>query len=77
MTIHDHFEGSAHCVECGGKCQLTGDERKVTTLVRYICETAAFTGRASLGGLVDHALRDLDVDPHRFMARARQTCVKG
>lgn len=38
MGIHDHFDGSAHCVECGGSCKLTGATLTLTQLVRALCE---------------------------------------
>ena len=39
VTIHDHFDGSAHCMECRGPCQLTGESMFATYLVRAIVET--------------------------------------
>lgn len=35
VAVHDHFDGSAHCVQCGGECKLTGAERLATDLVRW------------------------------------------
>ena len=42
MKIHDHFDGSAHCSQCGGPCVLEGDDRAVTELLRSLFETAAY-----------------------------------
>ena len=42
MTIHDHFDGAGHCVECGGNCQLRGEDRALTELIRFTCEFFAF-----------------------------------
>lgn len=41
IVVHDQFDGSAHCIECGGDCRLTGIERAYTKLVRFTLEHAA------------------------------------
>ncbi len=46
FRVHDHFDGSAHCVECFGKCKLAGAELALTTLVRIIFESWAIHGQA-------------------------------
>jgi hypothetical protein len=46
MTIHDHFDGSAHCVECKGICALGGEEAALTGFVREVCEFFALQGKA-------------------------------
>lgn len=38
MNIHNHFNGSAHCVECNGSCCLTGMDKHLTQYVRYTME---------------------------------------
>lgn len=38
MRIHDHFSGSANCVQCKGWCKLTGDELQVTRFIRAALE---------------------------------------
>ena len=38
MVVHDHFDGSAHCIECAGSCLLVGDDRAITDLVRWTLE---------------------------------------
>lgn len=38
VVIHDHFDGCANCVECGGPCRLTGEQRLLTELIRWIFE---------------------------------------
>jgi len=70
LIIHDHYEGAAHCVECGGPCALTGDDLKVTNLIRAIVETAAFHGHG-FNWLARDALNDLGVDVDAACARAR------
>lgn len=40
-VVHDHFDGSAHCVECGGHCTLTGSDMAYTALVRALFEVDA------------------------------------
>ncbi len=34
--VHDHFAGSAHCVECGGHCTLTGADMAYTALFAVV-----------------------------------------
>lgn len=65
LIIHDHFDGSAHCVECQGPCNLGPDDYAVTQLVRYVFECGA-TG--SMG--MRSALRDLGVPLETFSKRA-------
>lgn len=74
MMIHDHFEGSEHCVECEGNCRLTGDDLAVTTLVRYVFESAAWTHR-HLGGLEAHGMECLGVEVRRFERRAKENAT--
>lgn len=73
MQIHDHFDGSMHCVECGGRCTLEGDERIVTELVRW---TLGFAEVAHNGWMWDSTRDTLKklVGPIRFgelQARAK------
>ena len=44
MTIHDHFKGSYHCIQCKGVCQLAGEDLRLTELVRAILETYFYRG---------------------------------
>jgi hypothetical protein len=44
VTIHDHFSGSANCLECRGFCTLVGDDLAVTKLVRFTFEQMQRTG---------------------------------
>lgn len=74
MMIHDHFNGSAHCVECQGQCRLTGDERAVTALIRFTLERLAYRDEGLSSFQVD-ALLQLGIDPGRFMLRARECCA--
>jgi hypothetical protein len=39
---HDHFDGSAHCIECGGDCKLSGCELAFTCAVRYVLESEVY-----------------------------------
>jgi hypothetical protein len=70
MMIHDHYDGMAHCVECKGHCQLSGDELNVTRTIRYLVESLAYQG-LGLGMMTRDALRDLGLDPERIWKRAR------
>jgi len=38
MIVHDHFEGSAHCIECDGPCLLKGEDRALTDFLRWTLE---------------------------------------
>jgi hypothetical protein len=42
FEIHDHFDGEAHCIECRGKCVLSGDSLELTRLVRKLCEFLSY-----------------------------------
>lgn len=44
MIIHDHFDGSARCIECEGPCRLRGTDLDVTVLVRFTLEREALDG---------------------------------
>lgn len=35
VEIHDHFDGSANCVQCGGPCHLKGELRLLTEMIRW------------------------------------------
>lgn len=67
--IHDHFDGSAHCVECGGTCQLGGAERTATELVRWLCEQRARVGHG-LNMLEAATIRGAGADPDALLNRA-------
>ena len=43
-TIHDHFDGADHCIECHGPCRLRRDDLALTRMVRYLLESWAATG---------------------------------
>ncbi len=78
MTIHDHFDGSAHCVECAGNCRLEGDDRAATNLVRAIFEYMAYLSRLSVlsrTSLIGSALVSLGVDVPNFSRRATDTIL--
>lgn len=75
--IHDHFDGSAHCVECKGPCQLTGAERIATELARWLCERYAINGWKELCVLERDTLEEAGVNPANFMKRAIETTPRG
>jgi len=70
MTIHDHFDGQAHCVECEGECQLDPEAIRVSSLIRYLLEQMA---RECIkpNVLGKNALIELGVDPYHAWSRAR------
>jgi hypothetical protein len=73
--VHDHFDGSAHCVECQGFCQLTGADMAYTALVRALFDGEAW-GEAlnspqEIPYIAIRQLRSAGVDTARFLARAK------
>jgi hypothetical protein len=74
MTIHDHFGGYAHCVECEGSCRLTGAELGYTALVRALFEGEWYGAQpiphAAVGQL---AYAGLDVRHFRERVKAMGT----
>jgi hypothetical protein len=73
MTIHDHFEGSAHCVECQGRCTLAGEELAVTSIFRYLFEyLQIWEWHNSVPPLMARPLLELGVPVDRFVERARK-----
>ena len=59
MKIHDHFDGSAHCVECRGFCQLRGDDRALTDLVRFTCDFFGYAHDGWMPNWVEQSLQEL------------------
>ena len=80
MIIHDHFDGSAHCVECGNKpCELRGDDRAVTDIVRWTLEFADSVHKGWMWGFQKDALSRILGGPatlEHFQTRARETGYK-
>lgn len=80
--IHDHFDGSAHCVECQGPCKLTGAARIATELVRWqFAQIARQKARNIVNGafldtmMVD-TLQRAGVEIGRFMERTKRNETK-
>lgn len=38
LAVHDHFDGSANCIQCGGPCELEGSDLFLTEIVREMVE---------------------------------------
>jgi hypothetical protein len=73
VEIHDHFDGSAHCVECGGECRLTGSNLAVTSLVSDIMDHTERAGRGWYGS-AQYILKQLLGERFESMReRARET----
>lgn len=73
MPIHNHFDGSEHCVECGGPCRLTGDSLALTRMVRCRLEREVYASkepRLSYGERA--ALRAAGYDPDVLIDAARK-----
>lgn len=41
MEIHDHFDGCAHCIECGGPCKLETQAFGISAFIRFTLESSA------------------------------------
>lgn len=70
--VHDHFDGSAHCVECGGDCMLKGSDMLATQLVRQVCEQAALNDEPLIE-YTANILRHAGLDVGSIMRRAIAT----
>lgn len=70
-VIHDHFDGSSNCVECGGECQLTGGNLLATQLARSLVEHAVISGQRVLG-MEAHYLEKAGYDPEQMLTRCQQ-----
>jgi hypothetical protein len=57
--VHDHFDGSAYCVECGGDCKLTGCELAFTSAVRFTLEAECYSEFIVFGMLESLFLKSL------------------
>ncbi len=74
-VCHDHFDGSAHCVECKGPCRLIGTEMAYTALVRAVFDNAAFLGIAPPYSMT-RQMEDSGVPVQNLWRRAKVTMVK-
>ena len=73
-TVHDHFEGSFNCVECGGRCKLTGSDLAYTALTRAIFEGEAFSGGTQrLPYLAEQQMIRAGVPVGKFRQRAKNS----
>ena len=70
--IHDHFDGSAHCVECDGPCKLTGDSLHLTQVVRAYFEECAITRRKPWPWMA-YYLKQTGLDINKHLRRAYQS----
>lgn len=70
--VHDHYGGSARCIECGGACRLEGAERVLTDVIRFYFEGEAITRRAGMAMSLSMQLAleraGVDIDRHRRRA---------
>ena len=73
IEVHDHFDGSAHCVQCGGPCKLTGALLFFTQLTRWLFECEVFQNRPLALGLMGQTLADAGVNIPAFKKRALET----
>lgn len=44
VDVHDHLDGSAYCVQCGGECKLVGEAMVLAGLVRTLFEGERYHG---------------------------------
>lgn len=64
-TVHDHFDGTNHCIECQGPCQLEGADYYLSQVILCVIESDSMS--IALRGL----LEDAGVQVEYFIARAR------
>lgn len=71
MTIHDYFDGTAHCEECGGPCRLDVEAVLTSNAIRHLSEALA---RAGYGPnmMIRDALQAFGVNVERYWDRARE-----
>ena len=74
MEIHDHFDGSSHCVECNGPCRLKDESLMLTRLVRYVFDLQASEGNKKPNGFLLVPFEYAGVDWRPFWKRALETC---
>jgi hypothetical protein len=72
MTIHDYFDGIAHCKECGGPCQLDEQAIAVSNALRHFAKALVLAGRGP-NMVITGALENLGVDPARWFNRAGES----
>jgi hypothetical protein len=72
INLHDHFDGSAHCIQCGGECRLSGAELALTEMIRWQFEAIA-RGAAFLSYAERSTLERIGVDIEAFMQRAMRS----
>ena len=72
MNIHDHFDGSAHCIECAGPCRLEGEALLATKLIRFILEQWA-VGYSTPNMLPTSTIKESGIDFENFKKRAKET----
>jgi hypothetical protein len=77
MPIHDHFDGSANCVECEGACSLSGDARWLTEMVRWLLAGRAHKGAPFLTVLEKGTIDAAGADSLRLITRAHETSRYG
>ncbi len=72
--VHDHFEGSAHCVECGGSCKQTGAERVLTNWARAAFEAESlYPKRCRISWSLIRAMEESGVNVNKMRRRASDT----
>lgn len=72
-VVHDHFDGSAHCVECDGDCRLIGSDLLATKLVRNWMEYVALQPKWWMPPGFESALEDAGVNVPQLKNRAIQS----
>jgi len=66
---HNHMQGSAHCVECGGACQITDPTQTAYTgLIRALFESEVW-GNHKIPYQAERFLREHGIDVDAFRRR--------
>ncbi len=72
LLVHDHFDGSAHCVECQGECRLAGHELFSTQIIRELCSISLYNNRPLSTSL---EMTIIDAIGHDRYCELRGRCV--
>jgi hypothetical protein len=72
VIVHDHMDGSAHCVECGGTCVLTGADLLVTRMVRFLLAQESISPKWFIPPMIESSLREQIGESRLAELRARE-----
>ncbi len=71
VAVHDLYDGTAHCVECEGPCDLAPAEFHLSQIIRYTLEYCAIQGHQP-NMLLRGAIKEAGADFERHWKRAQR-----